>query len=58
MIDEALRCKREGIEENIFFGLTGTGYFDLTAYQSYNDHKMDDVVPTDADLAASLAKLP
>ena len=36
-IDEALRCKREGMEENIFFGLTGTGYFDLVAYQKYND---------------------
>ena len=57
-IDEALRCKKEGIEENILFGLTGTGYFDLTAYQSYNDRKMSDVIPTDADLAVPLAKLP
>ena len=57
-IDEALRCKKEGIEENILFGLTGTGYFDLTAYQSYNDRKMTDVIPTDAELAVPLAKLP
>ena len=57
-IDEALRCKKEGIEENIFFGLTGTGYFDLKAYESYNDRKMTDVIPTDADLAVPLAKLP
>ncbi len=57
-IDEALRCKKEGIEENILFGLTGTGYFDLKAYESYNDRKMTDVIPTDADLAVPLAKLP
>ena len=57
-VDEALRCKKEGIKENIVFGLTGTGYFDMTAYQSYNDGKMTDVIPTDADLAKSLDKLP
>ncbi len=57
-IDEALRCKKEGIVENIFFGLTGTGYFDLTAYASYNDRKMSDQIPTDAELAVSRAKIP
>ena len=57
-IDEALRCKAEGREETIVFGLTGTGYFDLTAYQSYNDGKMQDYVPSDADLEESFAKLP
>ena len=57
-IDEALRCKKEGIEENIFFGLTGTGYFDLVAYQKYNDRVMSDQIPTDAELAVPLAKLP
>ena len=57
-IDEALRCKREGIEENIFFGLTGTGYFDLVAYQKYNDRVMTDQIPTDDELAVPLAKLP
>ena len=57
-IDEALRCKKEGIEENILFGLTGTGYFDLKAYESYNDRKMTDVIPTDDELAVPLAKLP
>ncbi len=57
-IDEALRCKKEGIEENIFFGLTGTGYFDLVAYQKYNDRVMTDQIPTDDELAVPLAKLP
>lgn len=57
-IDEALRCKREGKEETILFGLTGTGYFDLFAYRKFNDHEMSDYVPTDAELEASFAKLP
>ena len=40
------------------FGLTGTGYFDMVAYQKYNDGEMTDYVPSDEDLAASFAKLP
>ena len=57
-IDEALRCKREGIEENIFFGLTGTGYFDMVAYGRFNDGAMSDAIPTDEDLARGFAALP
>ncbi len=57
-IDEALRCKAEGREETILFGLTGTGYFDMFAYQKFNDGQMGDYLPTDAELAASFAKLP
>ena len=57
-IDEALRCKAEGREETIVFGLTGTGYFDMTAYAKYNDGEMGDYIPSDEDLAASFAKLP
>ena len=57
-IDEALRCKEEGKEETILFGLTGTGYFDMVAYEKFNDGSMCDYLPTDADLAASFAKLP
>ena len=57
-IDEALRCKEEGKDETIVFGLTGTGYFDLVAYQKFNDGEMSDFVPTDADLEASFAKMP
>ena len=57
-IDEALKCKETGEEKNIVFGLTGTGYFDLVAYQKYNDGEMSDSIPTDEDIAKSLAKLP
>ncbi|MBR4692446.1 MAG: TrpB-like pyridoxal phosphate-dependent enzyme [Oscillospiraceae bacterium] len=57
-IDEALKCKETGEAKNIVFGLTGTGYFDLTAYQKYNDGEMNDYIPTDEELARSLATLP
>ena len=57
-IDEALKCKETGEAKNIVFGLTGTGYFDLKAYGQFNDGTMTDVIPTDADIAASLSKLP
>ncbi len=57
-IDEALECKKTGEEKTIVFGLTGTGYFDLTAYAKYNDGEMSDHIPTDAELAESLSKLP
>ena len=57
-IDEALKCKETGEERTIVFGLTGTGYFDLVAYQKFNDHEMTDIIPTDEQLAASIAKLP
>ena len=57
-IDEALKCKETGEEKTILFGLTGTGYFDLVAYQKYNDGEMSDYIPTDEDLQRSLAKLP
>ena len=57
-IDEALKCKETGEEKTIVFGLTGTGYFDMYAYESFHDGKMTDYIPTDEELAASLAKLP
>ncbi|MCI6493172.1 MAG: TrpB-like pyridoxal phosphate-dependent enzyme [Bacteroidales bacterium] len=57
-IDEALKCKETGEEKTILFGLTGTGYFDLKAYEQFNDKTMIDVIPTDEQIAASLAKLP
>ncbi len=56
--DEALKCKETGEEKNIVFGLTGTGYFDMVAYQKYNDREMTDYIPTDEDLQKSLDKLP
>ena len=57
-IDEALKCKETGEEKTIVFGLTGTGYFDLYAYQKFNDGVMEDFSPSDEDIAKSLAKLP
>lgn len=57
-IDEALKCKETGEERTIVFGLTGTGYFDLVAYQKYNDGIMGDYIPTDEDLAVGFAGLP
>ncbi len=57
-IDEALKCKETGEEKNIVFGLTGTGYFDMVAYQKFNDGDMTDYIPTDAEIKASLDKLP
>ena len=57
-IDEALRCKETGEEKTIVFGLTGTGYFDMTAYGKYNDGEMNDSVPTDEDLRKGLEGIP
>ena len=57
-IDEALKCKETGEEKTIVFGLTGTGYFDLKAYEQYNNGTMNDYIPTDEEIAANLAQLP
>lgn len=57
-IDEAMKCKETGEEKTIVFGLTGTGYFDMMAYQRYNDGEMSDLIPTDEDIAKSLAQIP
>ena len=56
-IDEALKCKETGEEKTILFGLTGTGYFDMTAYQKFNDGLMTDYIPTDEELEASFQQL-
>ncbi|MDR1704518.1 MAG: TrpB-like pyridoxal phosphate-dependent enzyme [Clostridiales bacterium] len=57
-IDEAVKCRETGEEKTILFGLTGTGYFDLTAYNSYNAGTMTDSVPSDEDLEKGFAGLP
>lgn len=57
-IDEALKCKETGEEKTILFGLTGTGYFDMYAYEAFNDGTMSDYIPTDADLEKGFAGLP
>ena len=57
-IDEAMKCKETGEEKTIVFGLTGTGYFDMTAYEKFQDGKMTDYIPSDEELEANFAKLP
>ena len=57
-IDEALKCKETGEEKTIVFGLTGTGYFDMVAYEKFNDGIMSDYIPTDEELEQSFAGLP
>ncbi len=57
-VDEALKCKETGEEKTILFGLTGTGYFDMVAYQKFNDGVMTDYIPTDEDLAVGFSGLP
>ena len=57
-IDEALKCKETGEEKTIVFGLTGTGYFDMVAYEKFHNGVMNNYVPTDEEIEASLSKLP
>ena len=57
-IDEAIKCKATGEDKTIVFGLTGTGYFDMVAYEKFHDGKMDDYIPTNEEIQASLDKLP
>ena len=57
-VKEAQKCAETGEEKTILFGLTGTGYFDMAAYQAYNNHTMTDYIPTDEELNAGFAKLP
>lgn len=57
-LDEAEKCKQTGKKKTIIFGLSGTGYFDMTAYESYKDNTMTDYIPTDEDLEKGFASLP
>ncbi|MBR1661840.1 MAG: TrpB-like pyridoxal phosphate-dependent enzyme [Acidaminococcaceae bacterium] len=57
-LEEAKRCREEGRSETILFGLTGTGFFDMTAYENYQSGKMNDYIPTDEELAVSMDRLP
>lgn len=57
-IDEALKCRETGEEKTILFGLTGTGYFDMYAYEKFHNHQMDDYIPTDEELQKNFAQLP
>ena len=57
-IDEAMKCKERNEEKTILFGLTGTGYFDMFAYEKFHNGQMQDYIPSDEDIATSLANLP
>lgn len=57
-LDEAKKCIETGEEKTIVFGLTGTGYFDMYAYEKFHDGKMDDYIPSDEELEKYRAKLP
>ncbi|MCR5627947.1 MAG: TrpB-like pyridoxal phosphate-dependent enzyme, partial [Lachnospiraceae bacterium] len=57
-VDEALKCKETGEEKNIVFGLTGTGYFDMVAYEKFHNGEMENYIPTDEELEQSFAKFP
>ena len=57
-IDEAMKCKETGEEKTIVFGLTGTGYFDMVAYEKFHNGQMTDYIPSDEELEASFAQLP
>ena len=57
-IDEALKCKETGEEKTILFGLTGTGYFDMPAYEKFNNGEMGDYIPTDEEIEFGLKNCP
>ena len=57
-MDEAIKCRETGEEKTILFGLTGTGYFDMVAYEKFHNGEMADYIPTDEELRSSFAKLP
>ena len=57
-VDEAIKCRETGEQKTILFGLTGTGYFDMTAYAAFHEGKMNDYIPTDEDLQKGFDGLP
>ena len=57
-IREAERCRETGETKTILFGLTGTGYFDMVAYDKYNKGELEDHIPTDEELQAGFDTIP
>jgi tryptophan synthase beta chain len=57
-IDEAIACKETGEAKTILFGLSGTGYFDMSAYMQYRDGSLSDYIPSDEELEKGFATLP
>jgi tryptophan synthase beta chain len=58
VIEEALRCKREGRSETIVFNLCGHGHFDMVAYQKYFAGELTDEQYDEKELAMALSGLP
>lgn len=56
-IDEAVKCKESGEGKVILFGLTGTGYFDMTAYEKFNNGIMSDYIPSDEEIEKCIPHL-
>ena len=57
-MEEAKKCAETGEEKVILFGLTGTGYFDMTAYDAHMNGEMTNHIPTDEELEAGFATIP
>ena len=57
-IDEAMKCKETGEEKTILFGLTGTGYFDMYAYEKFHNGVMTDYIPSDDEINNALKNIP
>jgi tryptophan synthase beta chain len=58
MLDEALRCKAEGVSRTILFNLCGHGHFDMQAYIDYMAGKLEDQAYDQVALDAALGDLP
>ncbi len=57
-IDEAIRCREEGVSRAILFNLCGHGHFDMQAYIDYFGGKLKDLDYDEKELAMALAGLP
>ena len=57
-MDEAIRCREEGVSQAILFNLCGHGHFDMQAYIDYFDGKLEDHEYSEDEVAMALAGLP
>jgi tryptophan synthase beta chain len=57
VIQEAERCKEEGVSKTILFNLCGHGNFDMAAYEAYFAGKLVEHELTEEEIHASLAEL-
>jgi tryptophan synthase beta chain len=57
-LEEALKCKQEGVSRSILFNLCGHGHFDMQAYIDYQAGKLTDQDYDENELAMALSGLP